>query len=208
MSYFSFNNIAVSFFYHAYSFSYSVSSTLISIPLFVEFVVIPLFGWITDRYGIKCRLLISVNMMMILSHYTLGFLHVNIIFTVFVLFILGIAWGIMYSMIWASIAMIINKQASATAIGIMTASRFLSIGISYILVGILTKKHDHSDKYDNVQYYQISLAILSAIFAFILLYLDRKNGYTLYYAPHTNDEIELEEQTLIARRSHLSIRHT
>eukprot|EP01084_Bolivina_argentea_P012785 23939_1 len=189
----SFSNIGVSFYHHMYGYSYSLSSILASTPTFVAVIGMPLFGYITDKYGMKCRFMICSGMIMIIVHWSLGWLHIDIILTVITLFLFGVAVSMLYPVIWSAIPIVVNANIIATALGVITSFRFVCLAIGYILVGVLTQPNDGNGKYENVQYFEMCTALLSVIFAILLFKLDQKNGNKLYYPTNSIKRITVAD---------------
>eukprot|EP01084_Bolivina_argentea_P005877 11097_1 len=188
VSYQTFNNIIVSFLHHTYSYSYTGATNLASIGIFESLFTLILCGWITDKYGIKCKLLLMSNMLLFLSYcihqFSVISVNVGIAFLAITLFYgsTGFATTLFFSSIPIVLSDISNKHNidfTGTGYGAYTSIVYTSIAIGYIIVGFLTNAEDGSEKYVNVVYFEMSAPIIGILLVIILWRLDTNNGSKL-----------------------------
>ena len=207
ISYRSFNNVQISFLHHTYGYNYSLSSTLGSISGFVAMIAKPVFGYITDKYGIKCRLLILGNVIICISHFLFGWVHINIPFTVFNLILFGMSSGCVLPILFSSLPLLVNKNLTGTAYGISTSFRFIAVGIGYFVVGYLIKEQDGTEKYRNVQYFEMIMPMIAIIISCIMLQIDKSNGHKLNKPPSQqrmtscDDKFEMDYTNVVSDQS-------
>ena len=105
------------------------------------------------------------------------------------LIVLGIAYSIFCGVIWPSFAIVVNPKTLGTAYGIGVAGYNLFLGTFFIIVGILageeeqepTEEEDElqdlsGHRYQDVQYFLLSMAILSIFTVCMLWYIDTQKG--------------------------------
>eukprot|EP01084_Bolivina_argentea_P106491 190539_1 len=172
VSYHSWNNIKVSFIHHMYGYSYSISSTIGTINSWCSIGTVLFFGYVTDKYGIKCKLMVFSSFILFTAQYMLGFVHIDIWITSLTLILVAIGYGGFYTAAWPGIAILVTNKMLGTAYGILASFRFSCMAVGYIIVGALTKESDGEGKYTNVQYFGMSTAALAGIVSMILLKLD------------------------------------
>eukprot|EP01084_Bolivina_argentea_P251253 421335_1 len=162
-----FVNIQVSFIHHTYKYTYSFSSMLASISAVMSLLLLPCFGYITDRFGIKCRLLLLGNILMGIAHYLFGWVHINIFITILTLLLWCISLSMRFATMWSSIPLLVETNIMGTAWGIASSFRFISNGFGYFIVGLLTKTENNNTKYINAQFLEISIAFITVILVLI-----------------------------------------
>lgn len=189
-------NIRVSFFKHMYGYSYTLSTLLTTILSISAVITMPLIGTFSDKYGMKCKLMIFAQIIMIITHYLYGWIHDSMFVTVLTMILFGFGGGIASNIYWSSITLIIyNKKYIGTAYGIYASSIFTSVSIGYIIVGYLTIEDNQNEEtldYINVQYFQLCLVSMSLLIALIVLIMDRQSGNVLENSTDTakNDGIK------------------
>ena len=164
-------NIRISFLHHMYGYDYSLSTTLATIGNIMGMVITLIFGTVFDKYGHRGKILIIGNILYILSQYLLGWVHINLVFTIFTLFIFYLGYSAINANVWTCITVIIeDKNKLGTAYGLYISLIFLTNSIGFLMVGVFTNDdaESGSNMYLNVQLFVIGLALISIILMFIM----------------------------------------
>ncbi|MCX6152897.1 MAG: MFS transporter [Candidatus Kapabacteria bacterium] len=137
----------------------------------------PLFGWIVDKYGKRATLMIYGSILLLVVHLLIAFTHVS----PFIPFLCaGIAFSLVPSAMWPSVALIVEENKLGTAYGLMASIQNLGLFAFPILAGnILDSTNigitaEMVDTGKAVLNYQMTilmfagLGVLSIIFAVLL----------------------------------------
>ena len=178
----SFMNIQISFFYHTYGYEYSLATQLGMIGSIAAIISMVLFGYITDKYGHKCKLILLSCLLASTAHYLYGWVHINLVVTILSVIIFNVALGIGSCVLTTAVALVVDANKLGTGYGIYYSLLFTSNAIGYIIVGLLTIDEEHEEddedikEYRNVSYFLMLLPAVSATCICIVWYLDVTSG--------------------------------
>ncbi len=96
----------------------------------------PIFGSIIDRKGKAASMMLLGSLLLLFSHVTLTFLHINIL-AYAALFSLGIAFSLVPAAMWPSVAKIIPENRLGTAYASMFTIQNLGLALFYWLPGFM-----------------------------------------------------------------------
>eukprot|EP01084_Bolivina_argentea_P017229 32180_1 len=204
MNFMSWANIRVSFIHHTYGYNYSLAA-LLSMVYNVGNVSSSLItGIIIDKFGIRCRILMLVCLSIGIAYFLFGWVHINMMFTIFNLLLCGVSVGAFLPIYYSSFPILVNENVIGTAYGIADSFRLTCMGIGFIIVGSLTKNINGNQKYINVQYFETILSLITFIFMFILFRLDAVNGYKLDKPTHKITQSHEKSNDTIANYNQLT----
>eukprot|EP01083_Nonionella_stella_P259134 885093_1 len=151
-------------------------------PYILASILQPIFGWISDKYGHRSQLLLVASVLYVSAHNMLLVLRVDhnpIIVPVCALVLLGVAYALFTSVIWACYAFVVDDRVLTIAYGIPTSVYNLIATVSFAMVGALTSETDDSHKYEKVEWFLLIMSISSVASSFYLMQLDAQTGYRL-----------------------------
>ena len=172
-----------------FGYSHKKANMYLTIPYVTSGVLTPFVGYLVDRVGYRCHLLMISAILLSGIHYVFmeGFQNESLNATCLVL--LGVAYSIFCGVIWPSFAVVSDPKTLGTAYGIGVAGYNALLGVFFIVVGILAKDEDEMDdsvedsmvrlidhRYKNVQYFLWSMAMLSIFTVLLLWRCDAQSG--------------------------------
>lgn len=194
-SFISFNTIGSSFLQSKYNYSYKTGNTLITIPYFMATVLTPIFGYICDRIGHRCQLLLISSICILLGHLFLSFssLIINIasqqqiiqyILVCFGLSCLGMGYSIFGSILWPSFALIVERKYLATGIGLFGSLDNALQATSFVIIGASAKDYkkgeQHTDEYEYATYYWLFLSVNNIFWVLLLWFYDKHHFNNIF----------------------------
>jgi len=136
----------------------------------------PIFGSLIDRKGRAASMMILGSILLIFSHVTLAFIHVQALAYV-ALFCLGVAFSLVPAAMWPSVAKIVAENRLGTAYATMFTIQNWGLAVFFFLPGQLLKSTGNN--------YTIALApfvvlgVISIWFALQLKASDKRNNLGL-----------------------------
>jgi len=179
---------------------FSVTDTFAgAIPALLPFsalLLTPLFGGISDKKGKAASIMVLGSILLVVVHLLFSIPSLNSLpIAVGLIILLGIAFSLVPSAMWPSVAKIIPHSKLGTAyamifwvqnIGLMTVPFLIgSVLDKYCIVGTITKMVDGQEQQLTQYNYTIPMLIfaffgfLAIGFAYLLKHEDRKMGYGL-----------------------------
>ncbi|KAJ3125555.1 hypothetical protein HK098_000174 [Nowakowskiella sp. JEL0407] len=193
-----FNNIASDFLMSKwFPGDTETAGAVMSIPDTMSALLVPICGYIVDRYGYRSHLLGLSSIVIACVHLTLG---LTMIYPVYPLIFLGLSYSIYGVAIWPSIATIIQHEESlyheqhpeevtpkllGTAYGISTSALNTALTIMPMLAAHVRVV---GGSFLWVELFFVLLAVAGAFASFLLWFVDNNNGGVL-----TNPEIVSED---------------
>lgn len=156
------------------------------IPAMLPFGTIfltPFFGGVYDKHGKGATLMIIGSILLTIVHVVFALPINSWILAIFVMIILGIAFGLVPSAMWPSVPKIIPMKLLGTAYAVIFYIQ--NIGLSMVPMWIGSVNDKNTDATTGVIDYTESMTIfasfgvISIIIAFLLLLEDKKKGYGL-----------------------------
>ena len=180
----SFMNIGSDYLQTHYGYNHKLGNTLLMLPYIVSAIITPIFGYISDKIGKRCYLLLISTIMLIITHFIFIFISTAIMyFSIIAMICLGISYSIFCAVIWPSFALVVPDKLIGTGYGIPCVFYNCILSIFYILVGILTntgnKNKSNKNYYQNVEIFLFSLSIFSTLTVILLIIIDKRNGSRL-----------------------------
>ena len=189
---FPFQKFATELMITKYGVNEDIAGTFAGLPALGALILTPVFGGVIDRKGKAASIMMLGSLMLIFVHFTysLPFIHAAWI-AIALMIILGIAFSLVPSAMWPSVAKIFPVKQLGTAYALIFFIQNIGLwGIpaligyileEYCITGTLTQDGTTTNLYD----YTIpmcvftGIAVLSLIIAFCLKMADRKFGYKL-----------------------------
>ena len=179
--------IGGSFMQSVFGFGHAKANYFLTLPYLTSAILTPFIGYLVDRFGYRCHLLLISAILLTIIHYLFMEGFINEYLNAVSLIIIGIAYSIFCGVIWPSFAIVVNPKTLGTAYGIGVAGYNLFLGTFFIVVGILAGEEQDSDnedeledlsdhRYKDVQYFLLSMAILSIFTVCMLWYVDTQKG--------------------------------
>jgi len=156
------------------------------IPAMLPFGTIfltPFFGGIYDKHGKGATLMIIGSILLTIVHVVFALPINSWILAIFVMIILGIAFGLVPSAMWPSVPKIIPMKLLGTAYAVIFYIQ--NIGLSMVPMWIGSVNDKNTDATTGIIDYTESMTIfasfgvISIVIAFLLLLEDKKKGYGL-----------------------------
>lgn len=144
-----------------------------SIIIFASMVFAPFAGTLVDRFGRRASVMTVGALLMIPSYVALAF---TMLPPYIPMIILGAAFVLVPAAIWPSVPLIVDKDRTGTAYGLMTMVQNVGLGLFPILNGRL---RDATASYTGSMLMFASLGALGLIFAILLKRADLHDGSVL-----------------------------
>ena len=179
--------IGGSFMQSVFNFDHEKANYFLTIPYLTSAVLTPFVGYAVDRLGYRCHLLLVSTVLLTIIHYLFMEGFVNEYLNAGSLIMLGVAYSIFCGVIWPSFAIVVNPKTIGTAYGIGVAGYNLFLGTFFIIVGVLAEEEEYNKeedeleeleghRYRDVQYFLLSMAIVSIFTVCMLWYIDTQKG--------------------------------
>ncbi|HEX3007784.1 MAG TPA: MFS transporter [Bacteroidales bacterium] len=184
---FPFLKYAPDFFHHKYGVPENTAGLIASALPFCTIFFTPIFGALVDKYGRGAFFMIIGSSMLVVAHLLFAFTNFN---PYVLISLLGIAFSLVPSAMWPSVAKIVSVNKIGTAYGTMFSLQNLGLFAVPIIAGmILDKTNPHVTNemlkegavlnYTPTMIMFVGFGILGMIFAFLLKRDDKTSGYGL-----------------------------
>lgn len=175
-----------------YGVNQDIAGTFAGLPALGALFLTPVFGGMIDRRGKAASIMILGSLMLICVHFTysLPFIHAAWV-AILLMIVLGIAFSLVPSAMWPSVAKIFPVKQLGTAYSLIFFIQNIGLWGVPALIGWLLEKYCIVDTETvggvttNVYDYTLpmcvftGIAVLSLVVAFCLKAADRKYGYKL-----------------------------
>lgn len=175
-----------------YSVSEDLAGTFAGLPALGGLILTPIFGGLIDRKGKAASIMIFGSAMLIFVHccYALPFIHSSWV-AIGLMILLGIAFSLVPSAMWPSVAKIFPVKQLGTAYALIFFIQNIGLWGIPALIGWVLEKYcitgTHTVDGLTVNVYDYTLpmciftgvALLSLVVGFMLKSADRKYGYKL-----------------------------
>lgn len=190
---FPFQKFATEFFIYKYGISDSLAGIFAGSPAIGALILTPLFGGYIDKYGRGASIMLLGAAMLIFVHafYAMPFIN-NWVVAIGLMIILGIAFSLVPSAMWPSVAKIFPQHQLGTAYALIFFIQNIGLWGIPTLIGKLLDKyciiftvHKADGGTVNVYDYTLpeitftALAALSLVIAIMLKSADKRYGYNL-----------------------------
>ncbi len=152
---------------------FSTAPGTTSIIIFSSMIFAPFAGSLVDRIGRRASLMILGSLLLIPGHLTLGFTMVTPILP---MIILGAAFVLVPAAMWPSIPLIVGRNQTGTAYGLMTLIQNFGLMAFPWLNG---KLREVTHNYEASMVMFASLGVVGLAFAFLLRRADVRRGSIL-----------------------------
>lgn len=167
-------------------FKYGVAENVAGlIPAMLPFgtiILTPLFGGVYDKYG-KGATLMLIGSIILTAVHTIFALPLNSwILAIFVMILLGIAFGLVPSAMWPSVPKIIPMKLLGTAYSVIFYIQNIGLSMVPIMIGKVNQANTGADgviDYTNSMIIFACFGIISVVIALLLKLEDKKKGYGL-----------------------------
>ncbi len=153
-------------FFHMFSTAGGISSIIV----FASMIFAPFAGTLVDKIGRRASLMIWGSIILIPCHLLMGLTR---IYPVLPMIFLGAAFVLVPAAMWPSVPLIVRKERTGTAFGLMTAIQNVGLGL-FPLLNVLLR--DATKSYTASSLMFASLGILGLVFAVLLKRADAKEG--------------------------------
>ncbi len=149
---------------------FSTAGGISSIIVFASMILAPFAGSLVDRIGKRASLMIAGSLILIPCHLVMGLTR---IYPVWPMILLGFAFVLVPAAMWPSVPLIVRKDRTGTAFGLMTAIQNIGLGLFPLLNGLL---RDATKSYTASSLMFASLGFLGLTFALLLKRADAREG--------------------------------
>jgi MFS family permease len=158
---------------------FSTAGGISSIIVFASMILAPFAGSLIDKIGRRTSLMIVGSLILIPCHLLMGLTR---IYPAWPMAFLGMAFVLVPAAMWPSVPLIVHKDRTGTAFGLMTAIQNVGLGLFPLLNGLL---RDATKSYTASSLMFASLGILGLVFAVLLKRADAREGGGLEAAKTT-----------------------
>ena len=167
-------------------FKYGVAENIAGlIPAMLPFgtiILTPLFGSVYDKYGKGATLMIIGSVLLTIVH-TVFALPVNSwVLAIFVMIILGIAFGLVPSAMWPSVPKIIPMKLLGTAYSVIFYIQNIGLSMVPIMIGKVNQANTDANgviDYTQTMIIFAAFGVIAVVIALLLKAEDSKKGYGL-----------------------------
>ena len=167
-------------------FKYGVAENVAGlIPAMLPFgtiILTPLFGGVYDKYG-KGATLMLIGSIILTAVHTIFALPLNSwILAIFVMILLGIAFGLVPSAMWPSVPKIIPMKLLGTAYSVIFYIQNIGLSMVPIMIGKVNQANTGADgviDYTKSMIIFACFGVISVVIALLLKLEDKKKGYGL-----------------------------
>lgn len=167
-------------------FKYGVAENVAGlIPAMLPFgtiILTPLFGGVYDKYG-KGATLMLIGSIILTAVHTIFALPLNSwILAIFVMILLGIAFGLVPSAMWPSVPKIIPMKLLGTAYSVIFYIQNIGLSMVPIMIGKVNQANTGADgviDYTKSMIIFACFGVISVAIALLLKLEDKKKGYGL-----------------------------
>jgi MFS family permease len=149
---------------------FSTAGGISSIIIFASMIFAPFAGTLVDRIGRRTSLMILGSLILIPCHLIMGLTK---IYPVLPMIFLGSAFVLVPAAMWPSVPLIVRKERTGTAFGLMTAIQNIGLGLFPLLNGLL---RDATKSYTASSVMFAGLGIVGLVFAVLLRRADAREG--------------------------------
>ena len=115
------------------------AGVFMGIPFFISAIMVPIFGYIIDKYGKRAFLTLLSGILCVIS-----FICLYLFYPVFPLILLGVTYSLFAAVIWPSISIVVNQNDIGFAYGVTTALQNLGMAVNPVIVaGILIHTNNY-----------------------------------------------------------------
>jgi MFS family permease len=152
---------------------FSTAGGLTSIPIATAIIFSPILGFFVDKIGRRASMMILGSLIIVPAHLLMGLTN---IYPVIPMIMLGLAFVLIPATMWPSVPLLVKKNITGTAFGLMTTIQLIGLALFPFLNGLL---RDIFKSYTPSMLMFASLGFFGLIFAFLLKRADRREGNRL-----------------------------
>ncbi len=167
-------------------FKYGVAENVAGlIPAMLPFgtiILTPLFGGVYDKYGKGATLMLIGSIILTAVHSIFALPLNSWILAIFVMILLGIAFGLVPSAMWPSVPKIIPMKLLGTAYSVIFYIQNIGLSMVPIMIGKVNQANTGADgviDYTKSMIIFACFGVISVIIALLLRLEDKKKGYGL-----------------------------
>ena len=149
---------------------FTTAGGISSIIIFASMIFAPFAGGLVDRIGKRATMMIFGSLLLIPCHLLMGLTY---IYPAYPMIALGIAFVLVPAAMWPSVPIVVRKERTGTAFGLMTAIQNIGLGLFPLLNGFLRDK-THSYTASSIMF--AGLGLVGLTFAFLLKRADSREG--------------------------------
>jgi len=149
---------------------FTTAGGISSIIVFASMILAPFAGSLVDKIGKRATLMIWGSLILIPCHLIMGLTR---LYPAWPMALLGAAFVLVPAAMWPSIPLIVRKDRTGTAFGLMTAIQNIGLGLFPLLNGLL---RDATKSYTASSLMFAGLGFLGLLFAVLLKRADAKEG--------------------------------
>jgi len=149
---------------------FTTAGGISSIIVFASMILAPFAGSLVDKIGKRATLMIWGSLILIPCHLIMGLTR---LYPAWPMALLGAAFVLVPAAMWPSVPLIVRKDRTGTAFGLMTAIQNIGLGLFPLLNGLL---RDATKSYTASSLMFASLGFLGLLFAVLLKRADAKEG--------------------------------
>ena len=203
-----FNTFSNDFFKVRYGFDQVEAGRLCSNAWLVSIAFIPLFGYISDRFGHRITFLIFATSTLTLSNILFILIPSSTsenksYYGLIPVWMNGIASSVYASVLFPTTPMLVKPHVLGTAYGLFSSCVWIGLAVGPIIVGFLTFNSKNECTYDWVNVSMAWFCMIGVIFSIFLLFLNKLWLNNLLQKPSKYIQIE-SQQRLQTKNSEIS----
>ncbi|MBN1196587.1 MAG: MFS transporter [Candidatus Aminicenantes bacterium] len=152
---------------------FSTAGGITAIPIITAMLFSPFVGLLVDKFGRRTTLMILGSIIIVPAHLVMGLTR---IYPVIPMMALGTAFVLIPAAMWPSIPLLVKKERTGTAFGLMTMVQLVGLALFPWLNGIL---RDLTQSYTVSMIMFASLGFAGLVFALLLRRADQRAGLVL-----------------------------
>ncbi|NOR88268.1 MAG: MFS transporter [Bacteroidales bacterium] len=175
---FPFMAFAPDFFLNKFNMSSVESGEITSLLPLGTLIFTPLFGFLIDKYGRAASAMIIGAAILLIIHLIFALTSIQ---PHFPMILLGVAFSLVPAAMWPTMVKLVDEKQMGTAYGLMYSIQNLGLFGFPILAGIILDATNSNQSgalnYTPTMLMFAALGFVGLLFALMLKYVDKKNGY-------------------------------
>jgi nitrate/nitrite transporter NarK len=170
---FPFQGAATDFFTERYNLEYVFAGRLAGTIILISMFTTWFFGFIVDRIGKRATMMMIGSLVMIPTHFLMGYSYLS---PWIPMIVLGISFSLVPASLWPALPLMVKEKQLGTAYGVIAMVQNVGLFIFPLLVGLI---RDKTGSYNPAMLMFSVLGVIGFFFSVWLKLIEAKGGHYL-----------------------------